>query len=150
VLEGNSLLHGQEVDAYGDAGYQGIHKRPDVKLSVTWYVAMRPGKRRALVKSDPLDQLTDKIEKAKAGIRAKVEHPFRVIIRQFGYVKTRYRGLKKNTAQLVTLFVCPICGWCGQSCKGSRDECVCRQGKWWCPWPTQPQGTQKSLPNSAH
>ena len=104
VLEGNSLLHGQEVDAYGDAGYQGIHKRPDANSRVTWHVAMRPGKRRALDKSDPVDQLTDKIEKAKAAIRAKVEHPFRVIKRQFGYVKTRYRGLKKNTAQLVTLF----------------------------------------------
>ncbi len=65
---------------------------------------MRPGKRRALDKSDPLDQLTDKIEKAKASVRAKVEHPFRAIKRQFGYVKTRYRGLKKNTAQLITLF----------------------------------------------
>lgn len=65
---------------------------------------MRPGKRRALDKSDPLDQLTDQVEKAKASVRAKVEHPFRVIKRQFGYVKTRYRGLKKNTAQLVTLF----------------------------------------------
>ncbi len=66
---------------------------------------MRLGKRRALDKSDPLDQLTDQVENAKAGIRAKVEHPFRVIKSQFGYVKTRYRGLKKNTAQLVTLFV---------------------------------------------
>ena len=65
---------------------------------------MRPGKRKALDKSNRLDQLTDQVEKAKAGIRAKVEHPFRVIKRQFGYVKTRYRGLKKNTAQLVTLF----------------------------------------------
>ncbi len=40
----------------------------------------------------------------KAGIRAKVEHPFRVLKRQFGFVKVRYRGLKKNTAQLMTLF----------------------------------------------
>ncbi|MDT4857709.1 IS5 family transposase ISPre2 [compost metagenome] len=45
-----------------------------------------------------------KIEKAKAQVRAKVEHPFRVIKRQFGYVKVRFRGLAKNTAQLVTLF----------------------------------------------
>jgi len=37
-------------------------------------------------------------------VRAKVEHPFRVIKRQFGHVKVRYRGLKKNTAQLTTLF----------------------------------------------
>jgi IS5 family transposase len=40
----------------------------------------------------------------KASVRAKVEHPFRVIQRQFGYVKVRYRGLAKNTAQLITLF----------------------------------------------
>ena len=37
-------------------------------------------------------------------MRAKVEHPFRVIKRQFGYQKTRYRGLAKNHAQIVTLF----------------------------------------------
>lgn len=45
-----------------------------------------------------------KIEKAKAQVRSKVEHPLRVIKRQFGYVKTRSRGLAKNTVQLVTLF----------------------------------------------
>ena len=39
-----------------------------------------------------------------AGVRAKVEHPFRVIKHQFGFVKVRYRGLKKNTQQLFTLF----------------------------------------------
>ena len=49
-------------------------------------------------------QLTEKAEKLKVSIRAKVEHPFRVIKRQFGYSKVRYRGLKKNTAQLITLF----------------------------------------------
>ena len=66
---------------------------------------MRPGKRRKLDKSNnPIDALVDKIEKLKAGIRAKVEHPFRVIKRQFGFVKVRYKGLKKNTLQLKTLF----------------------------------------------
>ena len=35
---------------------------------------------------------------------AKVEHPFRVIKRQFGHVKVRYRGLRKNTQQLCILF----------------------------------------------
>ena len=48
--------------------------------------------------------LVDQVEKIKASIRAKVEHPFRVIKRQFGYTKVRYRGLKKNTLQLKTLF----------------------------------------------
>jgi IS5 family transposase len=48
--------------------------------------------------------ILDKLEQAKARIRAKVEHPFRVIKRQFGYVKVKYRGLAKYTANLVTLF----------------------------------------------
>ena len=104
VTEGNSLLHGEEVLAFGDAGYQGIEKRPDAKGKVHWHIAMRPGKRRSLDKDNEADAAIDKAEKLKAGVRAKVEHPFRVIKRQFGYVKVRYRGLKKNTAQLVTLF----------------------------------------------
>lgn len=104
VLEGNSLLHGQEQFGFGDAGYQGVDKRPDAKPNITWHIAMRPGKRRALDKNNVADALIDQAEKLKAGIRAKVEHPFRVIKRQFGYVKVRYRGLKKNTAQLMTLF----------------------------------------------
>jgi len=105
VVEGNSLLHGQETDAFGDAGYQGAHKRPDASKDVTWHVAMRPGKRKELDKeNNPVDALIDQVEKIKASIRAKVEHPFRVIKRQFGYTKVRYRGLKKNTLQLKTLF----------------------------------------------
>ncbi|MDP3651837.1 MAG: IS5 family transposase [Rhodoferax sp.] len=104
VTEGNSLLHGQEVTVHADAGYQGIEKRADAKGEVTWHIAMGPGKRKALNKENPAEALIDKAEKLKAGIRAKVEHPFRVIKRQFGFVKVRYRGLKKNTAQLYTLF----------------------------------------------
>ena len=104
VVEGSSLLHGEETLAYGDAGYQGIDKRADANKVVSWQIAMRPGKRKALNKDDPADALVDKAEKLKAGIRAKVEHSFRVIKRQFGFVKVRYRGLKKNTAQLFTLF----------------------------------------------
>ena len=50
------------------------------------------------------DRITNEIERLKASVRAKVEHPFRVIKRQFGHVKVRYRGLMKNTAQLHTLF----------------------------------------------
>jgi IS5 family transposase len=104
VTQGNSLLQGQESVAFGDAGYQGVEKRADAKSGIQWHIAMRPGKRKALNKDNEADALTDKAEKLKAGIRAKVEHPFRVIKRQFGYVKVRYRGLKKNTAQLITLF----------------------------------------------
>ena len=65
---------------------------------------MRPGKRRHLDKTKRVEQLIDQLERIEASIRAKVEHPFRVIKRQFGHVKVRYRGLRKNTAQLHTLF----------------------------------------------
>lgn len=98
-----ALLHGQEEAAFGDAGYQGVHKREEAQ-GPTWHVAMRPGKRRRLNPFIEADFVAERAEKMKASIRAKVEHPFRVIKRQFGFVKVRYRGLAKNTAQLVTLF----------------------------------------------
>ena len=104
VVEANGLLHGEETNAFGDAGYQGAQKRPDAKADVTWHVAMRPGKRKVLDKTTKLGALTDEIERLKASIRAKVEHPFRVIKRQFGFTMVRYRGLEKNTAQITTLF----------------------------------------------
>ena len=104
ITEGHSLLHGQEQVVFADAGYQGVDKRADAKPEVQWHVAMRPGKREALDKSHAADAMLDEAEKLKAGVRAKVEHPFRVIKRQFGYLKVRYRVLKKNTQQLVVLF----------------------------------------------
>ena len=97
-------LHGQETLGFGDAGYQGLDKRLDAKTGITWHVAMRPGKLKKLDKSNEADALLDQAEKLKASVRAKAEHPCRVVKRQFGFVKIRYRGLKKNTAQLFTLF----------------------------------------------
>ncbi|MCL4738763.1 MAG: IS5 family transposase [Burkholderiaceae bacterium] len=104
VVVANELLHGKERDVFADAGYQGAHKRPGARKRVRWHVAMRPGKRKALDPTNPTDAIANKIEQLKASVRAKVEHPFRVIKRQFGHVKVRYRGLAKNTAQLHTLF----------------------------------------------
>ena len=43
------------------------------------------------------------VETLKAGVRAKVEHPFRYVKRVFGYDKTRYRGLKKNADRIQIL-----------------------------------------------
>jgi IS5 family transposase len=65
---------------------------------------MRPGLRRKLNPFIEPDFVAEQSSDAKASVRAKVEHPFRVIKRQFGYTKVRYRGLAKNTAQVVTLF----------------------------------------------
>jgi IS5 family transposase len=98
-----ALLHGEEEAAFGDAGYQGVHKRDEAKGPM-WHVAMRRGKRKKLNPFLEPDFIAERLEKMKASIRAKVEHPFRVIKRQFGFLKVRYRGLAKNTAQIVTLF----------------------------------------------
>jgi transposase, IS5 family len=103
VTQGHELLHGEETVVFADAGYQGVCKRPEA-TGVQWHVAMRPGKRRALDKNSHWGKLLDKAEQVKASVRAKVEHPFRIIKCQFGFVKVRYKGLAKNTAQLVTLF----------------------------------------------
>ena len=103
VTQGYGLLHGQESVVFADAGYQGAAKREEA-TGVPWQVAMRPGKRRALDKHSPWGSLLDKAEKLKASVRAKVEHPFRVVKCQFGFTKVRYKGLAKNTAQLFTLF----------------------------------------------
>ena len=104
VTQAHALLHGDERLAFGDAGYQGVEKREENKGStVTWHVAMRPGKRRALPDTE-LGRLDELIEKLKASVRAKVEHPFHIIKNLFQLKKVRYRGLAKNTAQLYTLF----------------------------------------------
>jgi IS5 family transposase len=105
VPQASALVHGEETDVFADAGYQGVAKREgtqDIKANL--HVAMRWGKRRVLDKATPMGRVLDELEHVKARIRAKVEHPFRVIKRQFGFVKVRYRGLMKNTAQLHTLF----------------------------------------------
>jgi len=107
VTQAAALLHGQESDVFADSGYRGVDKRQEVQAQhpdVSWHVAMMPSKRRLLDSERLGDQLAEQLEQVKARIRAKVEHPFRVIKRQFGYVKTRYRGLAKNTQQILVLF----------------------------------------------
>ena len=102
VTQGHALLHGQERVVFADAGYQGAPELEDA-TGVDWHIAMRPGRRKRQ-KHTPWGALAEQAEQLKASVRAKVEHPFRVIKRQFGHVKMRYRGLAKNTAQLITLF----------------------------------------------
>ncbi|MES8287107.1 IS5 family transposase, partial [Cutibacterium acnes] len=105
VTQAHHLLHGKETDVFGDAGYQGADKREENQgKQLSWHIAMRPGKRRALDKRTFLGQVMDALERTKARIRAKGEHPFRVLKCQFGYRKTQYRGLAKNGAQLNVLF----------------------------------------------
>ena len=104
VTQAHALLHGDEVAAMGDAGYQGVEKREEnLGKNVTWHVAMKRSKRKALP-NNKLGRMTEKLEHLKASVRAKVEHPFHVVKNLFRHRKARYRGLAKNTAQLFTLF----------------------------------------------
>lgn len=68
-----------------------------------WYIVAKRSTAKAIT-DQTLSELTTKIEHAKASIRTAVEHPFRVVKRQFGHMKTRYRGRAKNGAQVLTLF----------------------------------------------
>jgi IS5 family transposase len=100
------LLHGDEKASYADAGYTGIEKREEAAAETgkrTRYVALKRGKIKTMAEGE-IKEVTCQIEKLKAQVLAKVEHAFHVVKNLFGYRKLRYRGLKKNTAQLHTLF----------------------------------------------
>ena len=100
-----NLLHGEEEFVSGDAGYQGASMREELQdTNVEWLIAERPGKVRALKKHPRKNKTAINIEYLKASIRAKVEHPFRIIKCQFGFIKARYKGLMKNDSQLAMLF----------------------------------------------
>lgn len=102
VNEAAYLLHGKESVVYADAGYTGADSHVAGK-GLEWQIA----RRRSTVKALPEGRekrVIEKAEKRKASIRARVEHTFRVVKRQFGYVKVRFKGLAKNTAQILTLF----------------------------------------------
>ena len=93
VTEVAHLLHGDENFICADAAYTGVEKRPEHEgRSVIWQIAARRSIYKHLSKRSVLYKVRRKIEKAKAQARAKVEHPFREIKRQFGYVKTRFHG----------------------------------------------------------
>jgi IS5 family transposase len=106
IAQTHALLHGEEKEVFADAGYLGVEKREELApkaRGIKWHVAAKRGK----IKTMPeglIKELTQKVEKLKAQVRAKVEHPFHIIKNLFGHRKTRYRGLAKNTAQLHILF----------------------------------------------
>jgi IS5 family transposase len=104
VTQVHTLLHGEEDTICGDSGYTGADKREELhSVKAGFLIAEKPSKLRAM-KNKGERHYAQRWEHYKASLRAKVEHPFRVIKRQFGYIKVRYRGLAKNTAQVLTLF----------------------------------------------
>jgi IS5 family transposase len=103
ITQTAALLHGQEEDIFADAGYTGADKRPELEdRDVCWNIAIK----RSIIKALPkgLRDLAEPVERALAQVRSWVEHPFHIVKNMFRHKKLRYRGLKKNTAQLHTLF----------------------------------------------
>ncbi|MDO5501476.1 MAG: IS5 family transposase [Propionibacteriaceae bacterium] len=97
------LVRADDEVVYADAGYQGAQRRPEIAgdealSGIAWRIAPRKGTLRTLPGPDRA------IASAQAGVRAKVEHPFLITKRDFGFVKTRYRGITKNLNHLNMLF----------------------------------------------
>jgi IS5 family transposase len=106
ISETHRLLHGQEKRGQGDSGYTGVEKRAEIVArfpQVKWQVAAKRGRIKAMAEG-PRKEVAQALEKAKAQLRAYVEHPFHVVKNLFRHRKARYRGLAKNTAQLHSLF----------------------------------------------
>ena len=100
------LLHGEETQVHGDAGYTGVEKRPEIVAlarPIDWQIACKRGLIKALAEGAQKEAIKA-VEHAKAAVRAFVEHPFHIVKNLFGHRKTRYRGLAKNRHQLHTLF----------------------------------------------
>ena len=95
----DELLHGEETSVWADKGYVSAEREAAFGQGGKVWGVMRKAP-----KGGKLHPIDEDINRIIAMVRAKVEHPFRVVKRQFGYVKTRYRGLAKNRAQLFTLF----------------------------------------------
>ena len=99
-------LHGQETQVHADAGYTGVEKRAEIaalKRPIDWQIARKRGQIKTMAEGAEKERLKAS-EKAKASVRAFVEHPFHILKNLFRHRKVRYRGLAKNGHQLHTLF----------------------------------------------
>src|SRR3954469_461185 len=106
VTQTAQLLHGAETQVHADAGYTGVEKRPEIVAlarTLDWQIACKRSVIKALAEGAQ-KEARKAVEKAKAAVRAFVEHPFHIVKNLFRYRKTRYRGLAKNGHQLHTLF----------------------------------------------
>ena len=93
------LLHGAERKVWGDAGYQGQSEAIREAAPHAQDMTCRRTKFK-----DYVDQVARRKNTTKSRVRAKVEHPFRILKRIFGFDKVRYRGLAKNHNRLCACF----------------------------------------------
>jgi IS5 family transposase len=106
ITKTSELLHGEEKQVHADAGYTGVEKRAEIVAldrKIDWQIACKRGLIKALAEGAE-KEARKAVEKAKASVRAYVEHPFHIVKNLFRHRKVRYRGLAKNGHQLYTLF----------------------------------------------
>jgi IS5 family transposase len=106
ITQTAELLHGEEKQVHADSGYTGVEKRAEIlalERKIDWQIARKRGQMKKLA-DGPEKEMTQAVEKAKAAVRAFVEHPFHILKNLFRHRKVRYRGLAKNGHQLFTLF----------------------------------------------
>jgi transposase, IS5 family len=98
----DALLHGEEEIAVGDSAYASNERsleadRTEADRAEADVIWGTPFKRK---KGQDLTDEQRRINRLTSGFRAKVEHVFRMVKRQFGYTRTRYRGLYRNSQQI--------------------------------------------------
>jgi IS5 family transposase len=93
------LLHGDETRVWGDGGYQGQTEAIQQAAPKARDMTCRRTRFKGIV-----DQLQRKKNRTKSRVRARVEHPFRILKRVFGFDKVRYRGIAKNHHRLCANF----------------------------------------------
>lgn len=107
--KGKNWHFGMKAHIGADAGsglvHTGVAKRPEVAgddsiSGIGWVVAEKPSR----IKGMRGLAFEHGIERRKASVRAKVEHPFLIVKRTFGYARCRYRGIAKNASALTVLF----------------------------------------------
>jgi transposase, IS5 family len=98
----DELLHGKEQAVHADAGYTGADKRY-AKKGLKWHIAAKRSKVGNMPEGKAKEQ-AQQHEHTKASVRARVEHAFQTLKCTFGYRKTRFKGLAKNTSQIILLF----------------------------------------------
>ena len=101
------LVREDDEVLYGDSGYIGIEKREEVKsLPHMSTMEYRINRRHKSVQRMPEGFIDweKQIERRKSSVRSRVEHPFLIVKRFFGFARTVYRGLAKNTHRLHSLF----------------------------------------------
>lgn len=109
ITQTANLLREDDGVVYGDSGYLGVQKQPEIANNEHFSKIDFRINRRASSLPRVSDNAIDwerYIENRKSSVRCKVEHAFRIIKCQFGYRKTVYRGLKKNENRLYAMFAC--------------------------------------------